>query len=141
MTLFPNLFGGLDTWADSHSFVIPRNHSMSAQQMDANLTFISYALKHSVIWAEGGHIPAYLPVMHSSAYQKLKPQSHYAAETREVQYDPVAWYSGAAGTMETDAGKAFQTVMTGQSSPAQAYGQFTSSLKKLTGSSGGPPGT
>jgi len=141
MTLFPNLFGNLSTWADSHSFVIPHNSAMNNQQLAANLTVISYILKHSLIWAEGGHIPAYLPVVHSSAYQKLKPQSHYAAEARYVQYDPTAWYSGAAGTMETEAGKDFQTVMTGQGSPSQGYHQFVSTMQKLAGSSGGPPGT
>ena len=141
MTLFPNLFGSSATWADSHAFAIPRNHSMSEQQLAANLSFISYALKHSVIWAQGGHIPAYLPVAHSAAYKKLTPQSHYANEARDVVYDPIAPFSGAAGPMETAAGKTFQSVMTGQSSPSQGYSQFASSLQKFAGSSGGPPGT
>ncbi len=141
MTLFPNLFGSSATWADSHAFAIPRNHSMSQQQLEANLTFISYVLKHSFVWAEGGHIPAYLPVVHSAAYKKLTPQSHYAAEARDVVYDPIAPFSGAAGPMETSAGKTFQAVMTGQSSPGQGYSEFAASLQKFAGSSGGPPGT
>jgi multiple sugar transport system substrate-binding protein len=141
MTLFPNLFGSSATWADSHAFAIPRNHSMSQQQLEANLTFISYVLKHSVIWAEGGHIPAYLPVVNSTAYKKLTPQSHYAAEARDVVYDPIAPFSGAAGPMETAAGKTFQSVMTGQSTPSQGYSQFASALQKFTSSTGGPPGT
>lgn len=141
MTLFPNLFGGSATWADSHAFAIPHSKSMSQQQMEANLAFISYVLKNSVIWAQGGHIPAYLPVVHSAAYKKLTPQSHYAAEAREVAYDPIAPFSGAAGPMETAAGKTFQSVMSGLLSPSQGYSQFASSLQKFAGSSGGPPGT
>ncbi len=141
MTLFPNLFGGTATWSDSHSFVIPASHSLNAQQLDATLTFISYVLKNSQIWAEGGHIPAYMPVVHSAAYRNLKPQSHYAAEASHVQYDPLASYSGAAGPMETAAGKDFESVLSGQSSAAQGYNQFASDLRKLSSSSGGPPGT
>lgn len=141
MTLFPNLFGGLATWSDSHSFIIPKSASLTDAQLHATLTFIGYVLKHSQIWAQGGHIPAYLPVVHSAAYKNLKPNSHYAAEAKHIQYEPLAPYSGAAGPMEIDAGKAFIAVLNGQATPAQGVGQLASSLKQLSSSSGGPPGT
>jgi len=131
VTLFPNIFGGLQAQADSHSFVIPRQRSLDKGKLAASLTFISNTLKNSVVWAQGGHIPAYLPVATSAAYKGLTPQSHYAAEAAHVVYDPAAWYSGAASTMETDAGAAFQAVMQGHLTPAQAISQFTSDVQKL----------
>ncbi len=131
MTVFPNVFGGLQTQADSHSFVIPRQRSLDKGKLAASLTFISNTLKNSTVWAQGGHIPAYLPVADSAAYKGLTPQSHYAAEAAHVMYDPAAWFSGAASTLETDAGAAFQAVMQGHLTPAQAISQFTSDLQKL----------
>ncbi len=131
MTLFPNIFGGLQTQADSHSFVIPRQRSLDKGKLAASLMFISNTLKNSVVWAEGGHIPAYLPVADSAAYKNLSPQSHYAAEAAHVTYDPAAWYSGSASTMETDAGAAFQAVMQGHLTPAKAISQFRSDVQKL----------
>ena len=37
------------------------------------LTMIRTLLGQSLTWAEGGHIPAWLPVRDSAAYRKLKP--------------------------------------------------------------------
>ncbi len=131
MTLFPNIFGGLQTHADSHAFVIPRQRSLDKGKLAASLAFISNTLKNSVVWAAGGHIPAYLPVTESAAYRNLTPQSHYAAEATHVTYDPAAWFSGAASPLESDAGAAFEGVMQGHLTPAQAISQFTSAVQKL----------
>jgi multiple sugar transport system substrate-binding protein len=132
MTLFPNIFGGLQTQADSHSFVIPHQRTLDKGRLDAALTFISYLLKDSLVWAQGGHIPAYLPVAQSEAYKHMLPQAHYAAEAQHVVYDPPAWYSGSASDLElTAAGPRFQAVMEGHLSPAKALGEFTASVKKL----------
>ena len=46
------------------------------------LTMIRTLLGQSLTWAEGGHIPAWLPVRDSAAYKKLKPQSNYAVGRR-----------------------------------------------------------
>jgi multiple sugar transport system substrate-binding protein len=132
MTLFPNIFGGLQTEADSHSFVIPHQRTLDKGRLDAALTFISYLLKDSLVWARGGHIPAYLPVADSAAYKHLLPQAHYAAEAKHVVYDPPAWYSGSASDLElTAAGPRFQAVLQGHLAPAKALSEFTASVKKL----------
>jgi len=131
MTLFPNVFGQNATQADSHSFVIPHQRSMDKNRMAAILTFISFMLKDSLVWAQGGHIPAYLPVATSAAYKNLAPQSHYANEAKYVVYDPTAWWSGSASQMETDAGGYFQAVLEGHSTPAKALSQFVADLHKL----------
>lgn len=132
MTLFPQIYGNLDTWSDSHSFVIPHQRSMDSNRLDAVMQFISYVQNHAITWAKGGHIPAYLPAVQSSAYQTLLPQAHYHAEADHVVYDPQVWYSGAASDLETDAGAAFQSVFSGQLTPAAGYAQFKKALQKLS---------
>lgn len=131
MTLFPQVYGNLDTWSDSHSFVIPHQRSVSADRLDAVMQFIAYVEKNSITWAKGGHIPAYLPTVQSTAYQNLQPEAHYHGEADHVTYDPVAWYSGAAGQLETDAGAAFQSVFSGHLTPQQGYAQFKTALQGL----------
>jgi multiple sugar transport system substrate-binding protein len=131
MTLFPQIYGNQDTWSDSHSFVIPHQKSQDSDRLDAVMQFISYAQKHAIIWARGGHIPAYLPTVNTTAYQTMEPQAHYHSEADHVVYDPRAWYSGAAGQLETDGGAAFQSVFSGQLTPEKGYAQLKSSLQKL----------
>lgn len=131
MTLFPQVYGNLDAWSDSHSFVIPHQRSMSNDRLDAVMQFIAYVEKNAIIWAKGGHIPAYLPTVQSQAYQTMEPQAHYHSEADHVVYDPRAWYSGAAGQLETDAGAAFQSVFAGQLTPQKGYAQFKTALQKL----------
>ena len=65
MTLMPQVFGGRQTWADSHAFIIPAG----AKSVDAALRFIATMLRESLTWAKGAHIPAYTPVRTSSAYR------------------------------------------------------------------------
>jgi multiple sugar transport system substrate-binding protein len=131
MTLFPQIYDNPNTWSDSHSFVIPHQRSADPDRLDAVMQFISYVQKNAITWAKGGHIPAYTPVVQSSAYQTLLPQAHYHAEANHVVYDPQVWYSGAASTLETDAGAAFQSVFSGHLTPAQGYAQFKTALQGL----------
>jgi multiple sugar transport system substrate-binding protein len=131
VALTPQIFRNKQTWSDSHSFVIPRGSASDPKRLHTTLTFISEMLKRSATWAMGGNIPAYRPVLESKAFKKLLPQSHYTAEEQHVHYDPPAWYAGAAGRLETDAGSAFQGVLSGQMSPTKGYQQFRSALEQM----------
>lgn len=131
MTLFPNIFGHNATQADSHTFIIPTPAAIDQQRLSQSLEFISFMLKDSLVWAHGGHIPAYQPVTQSSAYQQLKPQANYAAEAKYVVYDPPAWFSGSGSQMETEAGGVFQAVMGGQLTPEQGLSQYRSYMQTM----------
>jgi multiple sugar transport system substrate-binding protein len=131
MTLFPNVLGNNNTQADSHTFVIPRPGSLDKQRLANSLEFISFMLKDSLVWAQGGHIPTYQPVVESTAYKQMKPQSNYGAQAQYVVYDPPAWFSGSGSQMETNAGGIFQAVMSGQLTPAKGLSQFRDSMQKL----------
>src|SRR5436305_132363 len=95
MVPFPNIFGGNQTEGDSHSFILPRQAYPDPARKEATLVFISSLLKDSFTWAQGGHIPAYLPVATVQDYRNLKPQSNYAGAAKDVVVDPPAWLSGS----------------------------------------------
>lgn len=129
MTPIPNIFGGpYVCQADSHTLVLPRNAKRDEERLDLSLTFIRTLLGQSYTWAEGGHIPAWLPVQDSPQYRALKPQSDYASAAYSAQYDPAAWYSGSGSDFENVVGDAVSAVEAGQMSPEQGYAEMHSGL-------------
>lgn len=132
MQRFPALFGSGAAQADSHTFVIPKQPSADPEKLSLTLTMIRSLLGQSLTWAEGGHIPAWLPVRNSAAYRKLKPQSNYESVADQVVYDPPAWYSGSGSDMENYAGGPIGTVMLGSLAPAAAYQQMRQSFEALS---------
>jgi len=129
MVPFPNFFGSLGTHADLHSFILP--HQDNPQNRAATYLFISSLLKDSYVWAQGGHIPAYLPVTESEQYKQLKPQSNYAGVAKEVVLDPPAWFSGSGSQFESQGEAAFLAVMSGQMTAKEGLQQFKKALQKL----------
>jgi multiple sugar transport system substrate-binding protein len=131
MVPFPLIFDQYHTQADSHALVLPRQIAVDPARRAASLEFISFLLKDSYTWAQGGHVPAYLPVTQSDQYKQLKPQSNYVGVAADVVVDPNAWFSGSASELEKQAGAAFQTVLNGQATPQQGLRQFRQALLKL----------
>lgn len=131
MVPFPNVFGTSHAQGDSHAFVLPRQLTVDPVRRAAALEFISFMLKASQTWAQGGHIPAYQPVATGDAYKSLKPQSNYASVAADVVIDPIAWFSGSGSDLETQAGGAFQPVLAGLSTPKQGVAQFRAAMEKF----------
>jgi multiple sugar transport system substrate-binding protein len=131
MVPFPNIFGGTQTEGDSHSFILPRQAYPDPVRRAATFTFMSFMLKDGFTWAQGGHIPAYLPVATSQAYKNLKPQSNYAGAAKDVVLDPPAWFSGSGSDFETLADGVFGAVILGQLTPAKAVQQFRAGLQRM----------
>jgi multiple sugar transport system substrate-binding protein len=132
MQPFPTVFGANAVQADSHTFVMPKQPSADPERTEMILGLMRSLLGQSLTWAEGGHIPAWLPVRHSAAYHKLKPQSNYASVADHVVYDPPAWYSGSGSNLENYAGGAIAGVMTGATAPTAAYDEMHSALVSLS---------
>ena len=128
---FPNVFGTNQTWADSHVFVLPKQPDDDQGRLDASLRFISFMLKDSLTWAQGGHIPSYLPVATGPEFAGLEPQSNYAAAAEGPVYDPRAWFSGAAAPLQEEAGAAFGAVLNGQKSPREGIAQYRAAMEDL----------
>jgi multiple sugar transport system substrate-binding protein len=130
MTLFPNVFGG-DTYscqADSHTLIIPSVDEEDPERTERALSLIKSMLDQSLTWAEGGHVPLWLPFQQSEEYRQLQPQSNYASAAEAAAYDPPAWYSGSGSNFEILMGSAVATVRAGQADPEQAIASMRSGL-------------
>lgn len=127
---FPNIFGNR-VQADRHTFVIPQGVARDRKRMDAALTFVSSMMKNSFIWAQGGHIPAYRPILESQEYRDLTPQSNYAGVADNVVLDPNAWFSGSGSDLETQAAIPLQQAMAGGIGPKEAVDQMRASMQQL----------
>ncbi len=133
MTLFPNIYGGdrYAVQADSHTLIIPKQADRSRERLDQSLMLIKSFLDQSKTWAEGGHVPAWVPFRESAEYKALTPQSNYAAAAAGAAYDPEGWYSGSGSNFEIVTGSAIATVLTGQQEPAAALAQMRTQLTNL----------
>jgi multiple sugar transport system substrate-binding protein len=125
----PNLFGGTyHCFADSHALILPRNARRDAQRRDESLTLVRGLLDNSLIWAKGGHIPAFREVQDSAAFRKMQPQAQYVPAAKAAIYDPAGWYSGAGSDFENIMGFAVSAVEAGQLHPAAAIAQLRQKL-------------
>jgi multiple sugar transport system substrate-binding protein len=131
MVPFPQVYDTYYAQADSHSFVLPRQIAIDPARRAASLQFISFLLKDSYTWAQGGHIPAYLPTANSSDYKNLKPQSNYASVAAHAVVDPSAWFSGSGSELENKTQTIFGPAMSGQATPAQSMQQWRAAIQKL----------
>jgi multiple sugar transport system substrate-binding protein len=133
MTLFPNVYGGgrYSVQADSHTLVIPKQPDRDRQRLDGSLMLIKSFLDQSKTWAEGGHVPAWVPFRDSAEYKALTPQSNYAAAAAGAAYDPEGWYSGSGSNFEIGAGSNIATVLSGQQQPDAALAQMRTQLTAL----------
>jgi multiple sugar transport system substrate-binding protein len=127
MVPVPTLFDKPVAQADSHTFVLPRMNR-SEEQLTQAMRFIKAMLDQSMTWAQGGHVPAYLPTLQTQAYKNLTPQSNYAAAADTAVYDSPAWYSGSGSNFENVVGAQIGLVQQGLASPAAALAGARSQL-------------
>ncbi|WP_432935490.1 extracellular solute-binding protein [Kribbella sp. CA-253562] len=128
----PALFGQQAAYADSHTFVLPRQSRTDPERRRHTYQLVAELLKRSVTWAEGGgHIPAYQPVVKSPEYLALKPQSNYVGIPAYVNYDPDVWFSGAGSDFTNYFAENLQNVYLGSGDPAAGFDGFVRRLNKL----------
>lgn len=120
----PTLYGTPATYADSHSFVLPRQARVDDAARGDVYELVGDVLANSLSWAAAGHIPAYQPVVDSPEYGELVPQSHYANAADQLEYDPPAWFTGSGSDFQTYFLDAVQGVLVSGSDPAAALRAF-----------------
>ncbi|HWT22722.1 MAG TPA: extracellular solute-binding protein [Solirubrobacteraceae bacterium] len=131
MTPVPNIMGEQVTQADVHAFVIPKSDGRPQERLDATLEFVAGMLGLSHTWAQGGHVPAWRPVLESEKYRKLEPQSHYAVAAEKTVVDPAVWFSGSGSDLENEAWGAFLGVVAGGSKPQAGLSQFRAAMEQF----------
>lgn len=129
VTYVPKIFNHQVTIGDTSVFVIPRHRNQSKGEVDAALAFFAGALKHSIYWAQGAHIPDYLPVRQMKAFKALLPQAHFSSVANYVVYLPRVSY---LTELNTNASAPWSSVFTGHTAPKAGYQQFRSQLEQLT---------
>ena len=77
---FPTLYEKPAIWADSHTWVIPRQKKADPAKYRAALEFVNYLYDHSGDWAiHTGHLAARNSVLESPEYEKAPQRSNYVA--------------------------------------------------------------
>lgn len=118
---FPTLMGGRPgTYGDSHAFVLPRQVNADPERRAAAYRTVAAIIKNSLTWAEGGHIPAYEPVLESTQYRTMVPQSHYASAADHAVFEPPAWFTGSGSDFQSRLGDALQSAWLDKADPAAA---------------------
>ncbi|BDZ49506.1 sugar ABC transporter substrate-binding protein [Frondihabitans sucicola] len=128
MVPVPTLFDVPAAQADSHTFVLPRKNRTPEQRKQA-MNFIKSMLEQSYTWAQGGHVPAYLPTLDSDKYKKLEPQADYASAAKYAVYDDPAWYGGSGSTFENTVGAQLGLVQQLAITPQGALSAIKQQLK------------
>lgn len=127
----PNVMGGTyHCWADSHALILPRDGDRDDRKRDLSIGLIRGLLDASMIWAQGGHVPAFKKIQDSPAFAKLEPQAEYVPAAEAAIYDPAGWYSGAGSDFENIMGFAVAASEAGQQSPAATIRQMRTKLNQ-----------
>ncbi|MDT0301780.1 extracellular solute-binding protein [Streptomonospora wellingtoniae] len=124
---FPTVFEEPGSYADSHSFVLPRQSASDPERVRAAHRFVALMVRNSLTWGKAGHVPAYVPVADSDAYRALEPQSDYAAAGETPVLDPEAWFAGAGSKFQSDMSETVRTALSG-SGPEAAVEQLDRAL-------------
>lgn len=127
MVPVPTLFDKAASQADSHTLILPRKNRTPEQRQQAML-FIKSMLDQSMTWAQGGHVPSYLPTADSTEFRNLVPQSDYASAADSAVYDDPAWYGGSGSTFEGIVGAQLGLVQQLSISPKEALSAIKDQL-------------
>ena len=130
----PALYAHPATWADSHSFAIPnrQGNAVPAAKRALVLQTIHWFNEHSLSWAGGGHLPAYLPVQNGQAFKDLKPNSDYSSLAKTASFDPISPLAGVASPVYDAAGNYAMPAVNGEMSAEDAAKQLRDDLQGQT---------
>ena len=98
---FPTLYEEPAIWADSHTWVIPRQKEADPAKYRAALEFVNYLYDHSGDWAiHTGHLAARTSVLESPEYEKAPQRANYV-ETGTTNASLVPSISNWQGVSDT----------------------------------------
>jgi multiple sugar transport system substrate-binding protein len=130
---YPVIFDQPATWADSHCFAIPNSsrRPVEGEKLEAVMTVIAWMNQNSLAWAGAGHIPAYLPVVNSEAYQTMEPNATYAILGETATFDPQSPVAGVASPIYDAVGNYFDPAINGLLPVDQALEMFKQEIDAL----------
>jgi multiple sugar transport system substrate-binding protein len=122
--VIPGALGDPTAYADSHSLVLPHQDNPDPERRSAVYELVAAILKNSLKWAQAGHIPAYTPVVESSEYEHLKPQSNYAWAQKVLTYDPTSYMTGSGSEFQNYVGDHLLGVFSRRTKPLDGWNAF-----------------
>ena len=127
----PTWYSRPATWCDSHSFAIPQRagNPVSGAKLSADLAVIAWMNKNSIMWAAGGHVPAYLPVTDSAAFQTMQPNATYSSYIKTCAYDPNSVIAGVASPTYDAASNDIMPAVNGQMAADTALQSMSQDLE------------
>ena len=129
----PVIFDKPCTYADSHSFAIPKNKGkeITPGKRAIVLEVISWMDKHSLFWATAGHIPAYKPVTETAEYKAMEPNATYSTLTANMIFDPKSPKAGVAGPIFDIMSNYFVPTLNGEMDPGEAVKSIKEELNSM----------
>lgn len=115
----PTMFGKPASYADAHTFVLPRRPGADAERLRRTYELAAALVGQGQLWAQGGHIPSYLPIVGTPEYQQLRPQSSYASAADNVVLDPPVWFAGPGSEFQKQMSTRLQSGYLGETTPEQ----------------------
>jgi len=125
---FPSLFGGKESWGNSHNFVIPKPAKVDQDKIKATITFIDWMTANGEKWALAGHIPSRYSVLQSEKFKNLPYRPEYAAQMDNIAYLPSNIHMLEIEQIVADA---IPAVYSEAKSPAQALADVEQKCNKL----------
>ncbi|MFD4600930.1 extracellular solute-binding protein [Streptomyces sp. NPDC058464] len=131
-TPLPPVFGTPGTHAESHSFVLPHQAGRGGAANEGAYALAAYLVRNAATWAQGGHVPAYLPTFKDPAYTKLSPQREYSQDAmRHLATEPHIWFAGSTGTLSKRVGPLIAGSNLGSTKPDATARAMKSALEAL----------
>ncbi|MFF4584137.1 extracellular solute-binding protein [Streptomyces sp. NPDC001388] len=128
----PPVFGKPATHAESHSFILPHQADRGGAANEDAYRLAAYMVTHATTWANGGHVPAYLPTFKDPAYLRLAPQNEYARPAMDhPATEPHIWFAGSTGILAQRVGPIVAASNLGSATPAAAARRMKSALGQL----------
>ena len=130
-TPFPAIFDTPANYADSHSFVLPKQGTPDPAKREATYRVLAGLLKEGLTWASAGHIPAYQPIVEEPEYQELTPQRDYAPAAEIAVFDPDAWFTGGGSDFQVRMADAMTDTLAGKAEPRTAVTRMLSEMDRF----------
>jgi multiple sugar transport system substrate-binding protein len=111
---FPTIFDKPANYADSHSFVLPKQAHPDPKRREATYRIL-----------------ADRPVQKKPAYQKLLPQADYASAGNIVTLDPPVWFAGAGSDFQARVCDAMSDAFQGKKSASSAVSGMLKQMDRL----------
>jgi multiple sugar transport system substrate-binding protein len=129
----PVIFDKPCTYADSHTFAIPKNQGedMTPEKRAVVLEVISSIVDNSLFWATAGHIPAYAAVTASPEYAAMEPNATYSTLTENMIFDPQSTLAGVAGPIFDVMSTYFVPTLNGEMDPGEAVESIKDELNNM----------